>query len=104
MAAWACHPTRRRPSAFATLPIKGRDVASFSFELLPDEAEIEGDQEEGEMRDRAQAVDLGRYHEIRAEDRDRRVDEVEVKQDPRIHEECAGQKLADLFPIDPHVR
>ena len=72
--------------------------------LFPDEAEVERDQEESEMRDRAQAVDLGRYHEIRAEDRDRRVDEVEVKQDPRIHEERAGQKLADLYPIDPHVR
>jgi hypothetical protein len=39
----------------------------------------------------------------RAEQRDRRVGEVEVKQDPRIHEECAGQKFADLFPINPHV-
>jgi len=100
----ACHPTRRRPSAFASLPIKGRDEASCRFELLPDEAEVEADQKEREMRHRAQAVHFGRYHDIRAEERDRCVGEVEVEQDSHTHEECARQKFADLSPIKLNPR
>jgi hypothetical protein len=34
--------------------------ATSGLELLPEEAEIEGDQEEGEMRDRAQAAHFRR--------------------------------------------
>ena len=52
------------------------------------------------MRDRAQAADRGRDHDIHAEQRERRVGEVEVEQDGRTHEERARQEFADLFPID----
>ena len=51
------------------------------------------------MRDRAQTVDLGRYHEISAEDRNRRVDEVEVKQIPAFTKNAPDKNLQTSFQL-----
>ena len=79
---------------------RGKVGARLSF---PDEAEIEADQKENEVRDRAQPVYLRLYDEIRAEDGDRCVGEVEIEKYAGTDEERPSQEFADFFPVYSHA-
>ena len=48
---------------------------------LPDEAEIEADQEQDEMNERAIGTDLGRFDKARSQERHRDIGQIQIEQD-----------------------
>jgi hypothetical protein len=67
---------------------------------LPDEAEIDTEQEENEMDDGTATADLGCCDKTCPQERHRNIGEIEIELDPRADKECARQKFAK-FPAMP---
>jgi hypothetical protein len=68
---------------------------------LSNEAEVKEDQEEYGMDNGADAADLRRLDKARAQERHGYPRQVEIKKNPRVHEEGACKELADVLPRNP---
>jgi len=63
---------------------------------FPDKAEVKAEQEENKMQDGADAVDVRREYNVRAQQRYRQIRKVEISLNPSADKECSSQEFTNI--------